>query len=133
MNERFLHLWPEQASDYAVSVDWLVIGFTGMMALFVVPVFVALWIFIWRYRRGKKADRDHRPQSNLPIELAWIILPFIGSLVIFLFSARLFFSPARHRPMPWKYRSPRASGCGNSSTRAGSARSTPCTSRRGAR
>jgi cytochrome c oxidase subunit 2 len=91
MNESFLHLWPEQASDYAVSVDWLVIGFTGMMALFVVPVFVALWMFIWRYRRGQKADRDHRAQSNLPIELAWIILPFIGSLVIFLFSARLFF------------------------------------------
>lgn len=91
MNGSFLHLWPEQASDYAVSVDWLVIGFTAMMALFVVPVFVSLWVFIWRYRRGQKADRNHRPQSNLPIELAWIILPFIGSLVIFLLSARLFF------------------------------------------
>lgn len=91
MNENFLRLWPAQASDYAVSVDWLVIGFTAMMALFVVPVFVALWVFIWRYRRGLPADRDHRPQSNLPIELAWIILPFIGSLVVFLLSARLFF------------------------------------------
>ncbi|MBV4463663.1 cytochrome c oxidase subunit II [Pseudomonas sp. SWRI79] len=91
MNEHFLRLWPVQGSDYAVSVDWLVIGFTGMMALFVVPVFVALWMFIWRYRRGREANRDHRAQSNLPIELAWIILPFIGSLVIFLFSARLFF------------------------------------------
>ena len=64
---------------------------TVLVALFVVPVFVALWVFIWRYRRGRVADRDHRPQSNLPIELAWIILPFIGSLVVFLFSARLFF------------------------------------------
>ncbi|MBB3242213.1 cytochrome c oxidase subunit 2 [Pseudomonas sp. Tn43] len=91
MNEPFLRLWPVQGSDYAASVDWLVIGFTAMMALFVVPVFVALWVFIWRYRRGREANRDHRAQSNLPIELAWIILPFIGSLVIFLFSARLFF------------------------------------------
>src|SRR5471032_40982 len=91
MKEHLLRLWPEQASDYAVSVDWLVIGFTAMMVLFVVPVFVALWLFIWRYRRGRKADRDHRPQSSLPIELTWIILPFIGSLVVFLFSARLFF------------------------------------------
>ncbi|PAU61908.1 cytochrome c oxidase subunit II [Pseudomonas sp. PICF141] len=91
MSEPFLRLWPVQGSDYAASVDWLVIGFTAMMALFVVPVFVALWVFIWRYRRGREANRDHRAQSNLPIELAWIILPFIGSLVIFLFSARLFF------------------------------------------
>lgn len=90
MTERFTPLWPQQASAYAAQVDGLVIGFTAMMALFVVPVFVALWVFIWRYRRGRKADRDHRVHSNLVIEVAWIVLPFIGSLVVFWFSARLF-------------------------------------------
>jgi heme/copper-type cytochrome/quinol oxidase subunit 2 len=116
-----------------VSVDWLVIGFTAMMALFVVPVFVALWIFIWRYRRGRKAAHDHRARSNLPLELAWIVLPFIGSLVIFGFAARFFSSRVRRRPMRWKCRSRPGSGCGNSSIKVDSARSTPCTYRRGAR
>lgn len=90
MSERFTRLWPEQASTYAAQVDWLVIGFTAMMVLFVVPVFVALWVFIWRYRRGRPANRDRRPQGNLSIEVAWIVLPFIGSLIVFGFSAWLF-------------------------------------------
>jgi len=87
----FMRLWPAQASDYAVQVDHLVIGFTAMMALFVVPVLVALAVFIWRYRRGRPADRDHRPSGDLRIELAWVILPFLASMVIFGLSARLFF------------------------------------------
>lgn len=91
ISDHFMRLWPEQASLYAGQVDELVIGFTVMMAFFVLPVLVALGVFIYRYRRGKPADRDHRPQSDLRIELTWIILPFIASMVIFGFSAYLFF------------------------------------------
>lgn len=87
----FMPLWPAQASDYAVQVDHLVIGFTAMMGLFVVPVLVALVMFIWRYRRGRPVDRDHRPSSDLRIELTWIALPFVASLLIFGLSAKLFF------------------------------------------
>jgi cytochrome c oxidase subunit 2 len=89
--DTFLRLWPQQGSIYAGQVDTLVIAFTAMMALFVLPVFVALWVFIYRYRRGRVADRDHRPSSDLRVEIAWIVLPFIGALVIFGYSARLFF------------------------------------------
>ncbi|TRX73750.1 cytochrome c oxidase subunit II [Pseudomonas mangiferae] len=87
----FVRLWPEQASHYAAQVDWLVIGFTGMMAMFVVPVFVFMWVFIFRYRRGHAAERDHRPSGSLKVELTWMVLPFIGALVLFVYSARLFF------------------------------------------
>ncbi|WP_263138829.1 cytochrome c oxidase subunit II [Pseudomonas sp. RIT-PI-AD] len=89
--DRFVSLWPEQGSHYAEQVDWLVIGFTGMMALFVVPVFVFLWIFVFRYRRGRAALRDHRPDGSLKVEITWMLLPFIGALVLFVYSARLFF------------------------------------------
>jgi cytochrome c oxidase subunit 2 len=91
INDAFIRLWPEQASSYAVQVDWLVIAFTAMMAFFVLPVFVALWLFIFRYRRGQAADRDHRPESDLRVELTWIVLPFMAALTIFGYSALLFF------------------------------------------
>jgi len=133
INDAFIRLWPEQASSYAVQVDWLVIAFTAMMAFFVLPVFVALWLFIFRYRRGQAADRDHRPESDLRVELTWIVLPFMAALTIFGYSALLFSRHARHRPMRWRYKSPRASGCGNSSTTAASARSIPCMFHQGAR
>jgi len=91
INDTFMRLWPEQASQYAGQVDELVIAFTAMMVFFVLPVFVALWVFIYRYRRGRPANRDHRPESDLRIELTWIILPFIGAMAIFGYSAYLFF------------------------------------------
>ncbi|WP_275629508.1 cytochrome c oxidase subunit II [Pseudomonas sp. 273] len=93
----FLPLWPPQASAYAAQVDWLVIGFTALMVLFIAPVFVALGLFIYRYRRGRVADRGHRPSSDLRIELAWVLLPFVGALLLFGFSARLFLE-ARQPP-----------------------------------
>ncbi|MDB6048737.1 MAG: cytochrome [Pseudomonas sp.] len=91
INDQFMRLWPEQASLYAGQVDRLVIAFTVMMAFFVLPVLVALGVFIYRYRRGRPADRDHRPETNMHVEITWIVLPFIGAMVVFGWSAYLFF------------------------------------------
>jgi len=90
-DERFLPLWPRAASAYASQVDTLVFTFTGMMVLFVLPVLVFLVYFAFRYRRGTRASRDHRPQGDWRVESLWILLPFLGAMVIYTLSARLFF------------------------------------------
>jgi cytochrome c oxidase subunit 2 len=92
MNEdSFVHLWPKAASAYASQVDWLVITFTGVMVLFVLPVFFFLVYFGFRYRKGSRAPRDHSPQGNWKVESIWIVLPFIGAMVLFILSSRLFY------------------------------------------
>ncbi|MFK4134749.1 cytochrome c oxidase subunit II [Pseudomonas luteola] len=92
MNEStFMHFWPDQASSYAGQVDWLVITFTGMMILFVLPVFICLVVFSFRYRRGSQVPRDHRPAGNHKIEITWIALPFIGAMILFVLSSRLYY------------------------------------------
>jgi hypothetical protein len=37
-------LWPAAISEYAREVDWIVFGFTVLLMILVVPIFVAL---IW--------------------------------------------------------------------------------------
>ncbi|WP_058545215.1 MULTISPECIES: cytochrome c oxidase subunit II [Pseudomonas] len=92
MNENtFIKFWPEQASHYAGQVDWLVATFTGMMLLFVLPVFVCLLVFSFRYRQGTKVPRDHRSIGNHKIEITWIALPFLGAMVLFVLSSRLYY------------------------------------------
>lgn len=91
MNETFVRFWPQTASDYAGNVDWLVFAFTGMMMFFVVPVFVLLLLFSFRYRKGTQVPRDHRPRGSMKVEMTWIALPFVGAMVIYLVSAKLYY------------------------------------------
>ncbi|WP_120995032.1 cytochrome c oxidase subunit II [Stutzerimonas urumqiensis] len=91
MDDEFLRLWPQAASDHAHAIDWLIWSFTGMMAIFVVPVFVLTILFAIRYRKGTRVSRDHRPRGSMKVEMTWIVLPFIGSMIIYLVSARLYY------------------------------------------
>ncbi|TYP66038.1 cytochrome c oxidase subunit II [Stutzerimonas stutzeri] len=91
MNDDFLRLWPQTASEHANSIDWLIWSFTGMMTIFVVPVFVLTILFAIRYRKGTKVRRDHRPRGSMKVEMTWIVLPFIGSMIIYLVSAKLYY------------------------------------------
>ncbi len=90
MNE-FVRLWPQTASEHAHSIDALVWSFTGMMTIFVVPVFVLTILFAIRYRKGTRVPRDHRPRGSMKVEMTWIVLPFIGSMIIYLVSAKLYY------------------------------------------
>ncbi|KIL03578.1 MULTISPECIES: cytochrome c oxidase subunit II [Stutzerimonas] len=89
--EGFLRLWPASASQHASDVDWLITVFTLLMGLFVLPVFFCLVLFALRYRAGRDVPRHHQSQGNWKVETTWIVLPFIGAMVLFLLSARLFY------------------------------------------
>lgn len=91
MNGGTLVLWPAAISQYAREVDWLVFGFTLLLVILVVPMFAALVWFTIRYRQGSAADRSHRVRRSVAIEASWSIIPFLLSLVFFLWAASLFF------------------------------------------
>lgn len=91
MTPAFLDLWPVSASAHATQIDWLVTFFTLLMLLFVVPVFFCLALFAFRYREGRDVPRDHQSQGNWKVETLWILLPFLGAMVLYLMSARLYY------------------------------------------
>ncbi|MGH1590756.1 hypothetical protein ACRBEV_23380 [Methylobacterium phyllosphaerae] len=52
--------------------------------LLTVPVFVAITFFAVRYREGSEADRSPSGiRSNL-IEISWMLIPFLLTLIFFV-------------------------------------------------
>ena len=86
-----LQLWPAAASATAVETDWLILAFTVLTLLLTVPVFVAITWFAIRYRQGEEADRSHGNTRSVLIEISWMLIPFLLTLIFFVWGARLFF------------------------------------------
>ena len=88
-------LFPEQASTLAPAVDnlyFFVLAVTGFFALLVSVLVV---IFAIKYR-DKTGERVGAPiTGSIPLELGWSIIPFIVSMVIFVWSSVVFFQLIR--------------------------------------
>ena len=91
----FVRFFPVAASAYAADVDWLIAGFTVLMVALTAPVFVLIFLFAIRYRRGRQADRTHRPSGSVPIETSWTVLPFLATLGFFVYAAYLYLDLGR--------------------------------------
>ncbi len=88
----FIPLWPPGASAYSHQLDLLVIAFTVLIVALSAPVFILLLVFVVKYRHGRKADRRHAPNRNIPLELSWTIIPFFALLGFYVWSTDLFAS-----------------------------------------
>ncbi|HEX8963693.1 MAG TPA: cytochrome c oxidase subunit II [Rhodocyclaceae bacterium] len=81
------HLLPAAASTMAVRIDrvflYLILS-TGLVALGIAATLLAFSI---RYRRGAKVDRTLPPAGNRPLEIAWIAVPLLVFLTMFVWAA----------------------------------------------
>ena len=85
-----LQLWPAAVSATATETDVLILAFTVLTLLLTVPVFLAITYFAVRYREGSEADRSPSGiRSNL-IEISWMLIPFLLTLIFFVWGARLY-------------------------------------------
>src|SRR5437867_9804634 len=70
-------LFPEQASTTAAQVDHLYFFLTAVSAFFVTIIFVPMVWFLFKYRRGHKADRSPLRVSTMKIEVTWTVIPLL--------------------------------------------------------
>jgi cytochrome c oxidase subunit 2 len=82
--------WATEASQHAASVDLLVAGFTVLIALLSLPVFILTIVFAVKYRRGKTANRKHAVNRNVWLEVSWAVVPFLLTLGFYIWSTELF-------------------------------------------
>lgn len=83
-------LWPQRASSIAGEVDALYV-FLVLLSLFMtVAIFTMILLFAIRYRRrpGVKAEQI---EGSHKLELTWSIAPLFVFMVIFFWSAIIFF------------------------------------------
>ncbi|MGE3933028.1 MAG: cytochrome c oxidase subunit II [Rhodospirillaceae bacterium] len=90
--------WTPAASAYGAQLDLLTLSVAVLVALLSAPVFILMAVFAVKYRRGKPADRSHRTNTNLTVEVSWAILPFVLIVGFYVWSTRMFFQ--LHRPPP---------------------------------
>jgi len=83
-------LWPVQASAHAGEVDLLIGSFGALVFALSAPVFLLLVVFAVRYRHGRRADRTHKLDRNIWLEVSWSIIPFLLIIGFFVWSTFLF-------------------------------------------
>jgi cytochrome c oxidase subunit 2 len=90
-----LPIRPEQASTVAAGWDRLFYVLTGISIFFSVLIFVTVFCFAIRYRRRSAGEIPPPTQENLPIELAWTIVPAGICVILFLWATSLYISDSR--------------------------------------
>jgi len=91
-------LFPPEASQVAHDSDVLLWGLLILSAITMAVVFVPMIYFLFKYRRGKKADRTpvHFPETM--IEITWTIIPTVIFTGLFAWGANLYWTIERPPP-----------------------------------
>jgi cytochrome c oxidase subunit II len=86
-----ISLFPERASALAADVDHLYYFITGVAAFFAIVVTIFVIYFAAKYRTSDPMAVGARIHGSLGLELAWSIVPFLITIVIFFWSASVYF------------------------------------------
>jgi cytochrome c oxidase subunit 2 len=88
-------LFPPNASTMAVHVDRFYFFMCAVTLVFSIGIAVALVYFAVAYRRRHRDERPAEIHGSLLLELAWSIIPFLLTVVMFVWATWLFFAQAR--------------------------------------
>jgi cytochrome c oxidase subunit 2 len=84
-------LFPEQASVIASEVDAVFLFLVAVTVFFSVGIATTLVIFAVKYRRRSELEAPPEIEGSLALELTWSIIPFLLTVVMFVWGARVFF------------------------------------------
>jgi cytochrome c oxidase subunit 2 len=90
-----LPFFPPSASTVASDVDALYFFILAVSAFFAVAVSIAVVAFAVKYRRNKPDDIGADIHGSLTLELIWTGVPFLLSMVMFVWGAQVFFTLAK--------------------------------------
>src|SRR5437773_2836144 len=88
-------LFPERASTMAYRVDALYFFLLAVGIFFSLLIAGLIVIFAVRYRRRTADAVGERIHGNLTLELAWTGIPFVITMVIFVWGTSVYFAMAR--------------------------------------
>jgi cytochrome c oxidase subunit 2 len=85
-------LFPDQASRVAGQTDHLYLALLGISAVVMTVVFGPMIYFLFKYRRGKPADRRPVRLPVMKIEITWTTVTLLVFLGLFAWGADLYFT-----------------------------------------
>jgi cytochrome c oxidase subunit II len=88
-------LFPHQASSIATKVDVLFFGLLLLSVVLLAIIFLPMFYFLFKYRRGNKADRSPLKLATWKIEVTWTVIPILLVLGIYSWAATVYFDLER--------------------------------------
>lgn len=88
-------LFPQQASTQAAQVDGIYFFMVAVTAFFSLLIATLVVVFAIKYRRRHEDDVGADIHGSLALELLWTIIPFMITMVMFGWGAKVFFSAYR--------------------------------------
>ena len=85
-------LFPEQASTFAERVDALYYYLLSVSGFFVLLIFALIFYFAVKYRRRSEGEQTPPILGSIPLEVVWIVIPFILVMIMFVWGASLYFT-----------------------------------------
>jgi cytochrome c oxidase subunit 2 len=85
-------LYPEQASTHAAQVDALFFFLLAVTGFFTLLIAFLVIYFAVKYRRRSEQDRPPPPINSLRLEITWTVIPFLISMVMFFWGAKVYFN-----------------------------------------
>ncbi len=85
-------IFPKEASTTAAETDHLYFILLGLSAFVLALVFLPIIFFLFKYRRGKRANRVDPHLPEMKMEVSWIIIPTLIALGIFVLGAKAYFN-----------------------------------------
>src|SRR4028119_1934756 len=83
-------LAPEQASTMAGRLDLFYWALVAMSLMFIIPIAGAIVYFAIKYRAGANVDRTNPLETDLRLEMTWIVVPLALSIGVFVWSSLLY-------------------------------------------
>ena len=80
-----------EASRLAGQVDLLYLGLIIISAFFMALIFLPMIYFLFKYRRGHKANRTPLRIKTWKIEVVWTTIPFLMIMGLFGWAATLYY------------------------------------------
>ncbi|MGD0498384.1 MAG: cytochrome c oxidase subunit II [Bryobacteraceae bacterium] len=88
-------LLPVEASTISVEVDRLLFFLLAVGIFFTAVIFAAIAYFALRYRRRSEHELPGEVHGAMALEIAWSVIPFGLTLVMFAWGASVFFQESR--------------------------------------
>ena len=83
--------FPEQASNFAFEIDLFYLFLFALTGFFTVLIGVAAVYFLVKYRRRSQGEVPEQIEGHLKLEIAWTVIPFVISMFIFAWGAKLYY------------------------------------------
>ncbi len=90
-----LPILPAAGSEVARQTDYLYSALLGLSALTMLVVFVPMICFLFKYRRGNKADRRPVQLPQTMMEVTWTVIPIMVFTGLFAWGANVYWTIER--------------------------------------